>query len=56
VKNHCNQVFETIRRNALEGDQDAICAHLLNEGIDPAIVAHVRKMRKRRSSVEASRR
>jgi hypothetical protein len=45
---------EAVRRNALDGDHDAICVHLLNQGIDPDIVGHVRKLRKRRSSVEAN--
>jgi hypothetical protein len=44
----------TVRRNALNGDLDAIVAHLIDEGIDPAIVAIVRlAMGKRRKSVDS---
>jgi hypothetical protein len=45
---------DSLLRNALDGDHEAICAHLLNAGIDPAIVAHVRKMRRRRDAVETA--
>jgi hypothetical protein len=36
---------DSILRNALAGDPEAIAAHLLNKGIDPAIAGHVRAMR-----------
>jgi hypothetical protein len=42
---------ESVRRNALDGDHEAICAHLLHAGIDPAIVA---QLRKRRDAVETT--
>jgi hypothetical protein len=43
--------FELIRRGALKGDQDAICEHLMHEGIDPTIVSHVRQLRQRSTSM-----